>query len=175
MEDEVRPPSDQPNCEDPVTAVDLADQQDDKTDNDAGEKREWWDSESQYLLDSQQLVEALSLCDEFLRSQSPNRDGDKNEQELKPKPRLADYAHLGPEHLKKDLEECQDLVLDPVNLELDTPPDFRLSQLVSSSLLSLLHIIILMVYFILVSLLLPSPSLVLVQGFKCFAGICISG
>ncbi|XP_027153682.1 SUPPRESSOR OF GAMMA RESPONSE 1 isoform X1 [Coffea eugenioides] len=129
MEDEVRPPSDQPNCEDPVTAVDLADQQDDKTDNDAGEKREWWDSESQYLLDSQQLVEALSLCDEFLRSQSPNRDGDKNEQELKPKPRLADYAHLGPEHLKKDLEECQDLVLDPVNLELDTPPDFRLSQL----------------------------------------------
>ncbi|PSR91201.1 NAC domain-containing protein [Actinidia chinensis var. chinensis] len=28
-----------------------------------------------------------------------------------------------------DLEECQDLVLDPANLELDTTPDFRLSQL----------------------------------------------
>ncbi|KAL2508391.1 Suppressor of GAMMA RESPONSE 1 [Forsythia ovata] len=31
--------------------------------------------------------------------------------------------------LKKDLEECQDLVLDPANIELDTPPDFWLSHL----------------------------------------------
>nr|XP_043640324.1 SUPPRESSOR OF GAMMA RESPONSE 1 [Erigeron canadensis] len=92
-----------------------------------GEEPKWWDNESQYLLDSQQLVEGLSLCDEFLQSQSPQRDVDNNDS--KSKPRLADYAHLGPENLKKDLEACRDLVLDPANLELDTPPDFRLSQL----------------------------------------------
>ncbi|KAL3501656.1 hypothetical protein ACH5RR_036105 [Cinchona calisaya] len=129
MEDEVGPLKEQPDCEDPVTAEDLADQQEDKIDNDAGEERKWWDSESQYLLDSQQLVEALSLCDEFLRSQSPNRDGNKDDEELKCKPSFSDYVRLGPEHLKKDLEECQDLVLDPANIDLDTPPDFRLSQL----------------------------------------------
>lgn len=129
MEDEIGTPKEQPDCEEPVAAEDPTDQQDDNMDNDAGEKREWWDSESQYLLDSQQLVEALSLCDEFLQSQSPSRDGNKNDPELKSKTHLSDYARLGPEHLKKDLEECQDLVLDPANLELDTPPDFRLSQL----------------------------------------------
>ncbi|KAI3729526.1 hypothetical protein L6452_18186 [Arctium lappa] len=99
--------------------------------NDNGENGEeeskWWDSESQYLLDSQQLVEGLSLCDEFLQSQSPQRDVEN--QESKGKPSLADYARLGPENLKKDLEECQELAFDPANLELDTPPDFRLSQL----------------------------------------------
>lgn len=131
MEDELGPPKELPICEGPITEEDLADRQDDKIDYDAGEKREWWDSESQYLLDSQQLVEALTLCDEFLLSQSPDRDENKNEQELKSKPRLSDYARLGPEHLKKDLEECQNLGLDSVNLDLDTPPDFRLSQLVS--------------------------------------------
>ncbi|KAI8001118.1 SUPPRESSOR OF GAMMA RESPONSE 1 [Camellia lanceoleosa] len=97
-------------------------------DNQNGQDPKWWDSESQNLLDSQQLVEGLSLCDELLRSQSPYRDGNENE-ELKGKPCLSDYAHLGPEFLKKDLEACQDLVLDPANIELDTPPDFRLSQL----------------------------------------------
>ncbi|KAI7727495.1 hypothetical protein M8C21_001511 [Ambrosia artemisiifolia] len=96
-------------------------------DSQGGEESKWWDSESQYILDSQQLVEGLSLCDEFLQSQSPQRDVEN--QEPNGKPRLADYAHLGPENLKKDLEACQDLVLDPANLELDTPPDFRLSQL----------------------------------------------
>lgn len=137
MEDEFEsPPMVQPSGDDLLCPEGLADEEEDKTDNDAGEERKWWDSESQYLLDSQQLVEALSLCDEFLQSQSPTRDGTKNDQERKSKPRLADYAQLGPEHLKKDLEECQDLVLDPANLELDTPPDFRLSQLVSSSVLS---------------------------------------
>ncbi|KAL7608740.1 hypothetical protein Lser_V15G11841 [Lactuca serriola] len=90
--------------------------------NDEGQEAKWWDSESQYLLDSQQLVEGLSLCDEFLQSQPEN-------QESKGKPRLSDYAHLGSENLKKDLEECQGLIMDPANLELDTPPDFRLSQL----------------------------------------------
>lgn len=137
MEDEFQsPPMAQPSGDNLLCAEGLADKEEDKIDNDAGEERKWWDSESQYLLDSQQLVEDLSLCDEFLQSQSPARDGTKNDQERKSKPRLADYAQLGPEHLKKDLEECQDLVLDPANLELDTPPDFRLSQLVSSSVLS---------------------------------------
>ncbi|XP_024019400.1 SUPPRESSOR OF GAMMA RESPONSE 1 isoform X1 [Morus notabilis] len=95
------------------------------------EDPKWWDSESQNLLDSQQLVDGLSLCDDLLQSQSPNRDGiaHENGQPLKSKPKLADYAQLGPEDLKKDLEECQNLVLDPANIELDTPPDFRLSQL----------------------------------------------
>ncbi|XP_024994307.1 SUPPRESSOR OF GAMMA RESPONSE 1 isoform X2 [Cynara cardunculus var. scolymus] len=93
----------------------------------AGEEPKWWDSESQYLLDSQQLVEGLSLCDEFLQSQSPQRDVENRESNRKPS--LADYAQLGPENLKKDLEECQGLAFDPANLELDTPPDFRLSQL----------------------------------------------
>ncbi|PON87046.1 NAC domain containing protein [Trema orientale] len=95
------------------------------------EDTKWWDSESQNLLDSQQLVEGLSLCDDLLQSQSPNRDGNTHEngQPQNDKPKLADYAQLGPEHLKKDLEECQNLVLDPANIELDTPPEFRLSQL----------------------------------------------
>ncbi|KAF8033122.1 hypothetical protein BT93_D1884 [Corymbia citriodora subsp. variegata] len=99
-------------------------------DHQAEEDSKWWDSESQNLLDSQQLVEGLSLCDEFLQSQSPNRDGDMNHHvESKKRPLLSDYAKLGPEDLKKDLEECHNLALDPANIELDTPPDFRLSQL----------------------------------------------
>lgn len=101
-----------------------------KVDNETGDDPKWWDSESQYLLDSQQLVEGLSLCDDLLASQSPNRDGNENDKENS-KPSLADYAQLGPEDLKKDLEECQHLVLDPANIDMDTPPDFRLSQLVS--------------------------------------------
>ncbi|KAK9064637.1 hypothetical protein SSX86_016019 [Deinandra increscens subsp. villosa] len=96
-------------------------------DSQGGEEAKWWDSESQYLLDSQQLVEGLSLCDEFLQSQSSQKD--VTNQESNAKPRLADYARLGAENLKKDLEACQNLVLDPANLELDTPPEFRLSQL----------------------------------------------
>ncbi|GMH01856.1 hypothetical protein Nepgr_003695 [Nepenthes gracilis] len=95
----------------------------------AGDDPKWWDSESQYLLDSQQLVEGLSLCEDLLQSQSPSRDGNDNDASKRGKPGLSDYAHLGPEHLKKDLEECQNLVFDPANIELDTPPDFRLSQL----------------------------------------------
>nr|GME17649.1 NAC domain-containing protein 8 [Ipomoea batatas] len=140
-----------------------------QNENEAGEERKWWDSESQNLLDSQQLVEGLSLCDELLQSQSPSRDGDQNGKEHKSTSCLSDYRHLGPENFKKDLEECQelvldlpptnqsgkekkcmphlsdyghlgtenfkllennqDLVLDPENIMLDTPPDFRLSQL----------------------------------------------
>ncbi|XP_061976248.1 SUPPRESSOR OF GAMMA RESPONSE 1-like isoform X4 [Populus nigra] len=96
-------------------------------DNCAGEERKWWDSESQQLLDSQQLVEGLSLCAEFLQSQSPDRGGHGTE--ANGKTGLSDYALLGPEYLKKDLVECQNLELDQANIELDTPPEFRLSQL----------------------------------------------
>ncbi|KAI6676997.1 hypothetical protein NL676_037793 [Syzygium grande] len=101
-----------------------------ENDHQAEEDAKWWDSESQNLLDSQQLVEGMSLCDEFLQSQSPTRDGDMNHHvESKKRPLLSDYAKLGPDDLKKDLEECHNLAIDPANIELDTPPDFRLSQL----------------------------------------------
>lgn len=76
-------------------------------------------------------MEGLSLCDDLLQSQSPNRDAHANGIPSEGKIRLSDYAQLGAEDLKKDLEECQNLVLDPANIELDTPPEFRLSQLVS--------------------------------------------
>ncbi|RDX69496.1 Supressor of Gamma Response 1, partial [Mucuna pruriens] len=99
----------------------------DNIENNAEEDSKWWDSESQNLLSSQQLVEALFLCDDLLQSQSPNRDG---ENEYKKRPSLSVYAHLGPEHLKKDIEECQNLVLDTANVDPETPPsEFRLSQL----------------------------------------------
>uniref|UniRef100_A0A7N0UE77 NAC domain-containing protein n=1 Tax=Kalanchoe fedtschenkoi TaxID=63787 RepID=A0A7N0UE77_KALFE len=102
----------------------------DYNDINAGEGQKWWDSESQNLLDSQQLVEGLSLCDDLLRSQSPSRDFAVPEpHKPKAKPCLSDYATLGPNDLKRDLEECQKLVLDPANIEIDTPPDYRLSQL----------------------------------------------
>ncbi|KAJ1403154.1 NAC domain [Sesbania bispinosa] len=104
----------------------------DSIENNVNEDSKWWDSESQNLLDSQQLVEALSLCDDLLQSQSPNRDGENGEH--KERPSLSVYAHLGPEHLKKDIEDCQNLVLDTTNVGLETPPsEFRLSQLEFSS------------------------------------------
>ena len=90
-----------------------------------------WDSESQFMINSQQLAEGMSFCDDFLRSQSPDR-GETADNVPNKKSVLSEYAKLGPEDLKKDLEECQNLVLDPANIDLDTPPDFRLSQLVSS-------------------------------------------
>lgn len=99
----------------------------DDKENNAEEGQKWWDSESQNLLDSQQLVEALSLCDDLLHSQSPSRDGKHDEH--KNQPGLSVYAQLGPEHLKKDIEECQNLALDHANIEHDTPSEFRLSQL----------------------------------------------
>ncbi|XP_065880261.1 SUPPRESSOR OF GAMMA RESPONSE 1 isoform X2 [Euphorbia lathyris] len=95
-------------------------------DNNAEEYPKW--SESQTLYDSQQMADGLFLCDEFLQSQSPDRDRKENESGNN-KPCLSDYAQLGPEYLKKDIEECQNLVLDPAQIETDTPPDFRLSQL----------------------------------------------
>nr|AFN55266.1 NAC domain protein [Tamarix hispida] len=110
-------------------------------DNDeAGEDTNWWDSQSQYLINSQQLVEGLSLCDDLLQSQSPNGDGNENAAVNNKKPGLSDYVRLGTEHFKNDLrecqnldksdsQECQNLEFDPANIEIDTPPDFRLSQL----------------------------------------------
>ncbi|KAF6137231.1 hypothetical protein GIB67_036268, partial [Kingdonia uniflora] len=129
--------------------------------------KNWWDGESQFLLDSQQLVEGLHLCDELLQSQSSS--GEADGEEGKAKPCLSDYSRIGVEHLKKDLEECQNLDqldasnicvgrklkpgitdytnigvendnqdseeyknsdhFDPSSIMLDTPPDFRLSQL----------------------------------------------
>ncbi|KAJ8640317.1 hypothetical protein MRB53_017011 [Persea americana] len=88
----------------------------------------WSQGDSQYLLDSQQLVEGLSLCDDFLQSQSSSGGGiGEPRRDI---PLLSDYARLGPEDLKKDLEECQKLShFDHTDIELDTPPDFRLSQL----------------------------------------------
>lgn len=131
MEGEVEVPFEQSNDEDYNNSENHTGEVGDKNDDEVADGSKCWESESQYLLDSQQLVEGLSLCDEFLQSQSPNRDVQEKNQELNCKPRLSDYARLGPEDFKKDLAECQELVLDPANIELDTPPDFRLSQLVS--------------------------------------------
>ncbi|XP_058182835.1 SUPPRESSOR OF GAMMA RESPONSE 1-like isoform X2 [Rhododendron vialii] len=111
-----------------LAAKNDADQVEDNDDNQTGEDPKWWEGESQYLLNSQQLVEGLPLCDDLLQSQSPTR-GENENGELKVKSCLSDYAILGPEYLKKDLVECQDLVLDAANIELDTPPEFRLSQI----------------------------------------------
>ncbi|KAG4997963.1 hypothetical protein AAZX31_10G193300 [Glycine max] len=103
----------------------------DNIENNAEEDSKWWDSESQNLLSSQQLVEALFLCDDLLQSQSPKRDG---ENEHKKRSSLSVYANLGPEHLKKDIVECQNLVLDTANVVPETPPsEFQLSQLDFSS------------------------------------------
>lgn len=102
----------------------------DDNENHIEEESKWWEGESQDVLNSQQLVEALSLCGDLFQSQSPARDGDSNHDASRTISCLSEYAKLGPEDLKNDIEECQNLVLDPANIELDTPPDFRLSQLV---------------------------------------------
>lgn len=88
----------------------------------------WSQGDSQYLLDSQQLVEGISLCEDLLQSQSSSGGIGGPRKDFS---RLSDYARLGPEDLKKDLEECQKLShFDHADIELDTPPEFRLSQLV---------------------------------------------
>ncbi|KAG2269564.1 hypothetical protein Bca52824_064119 [Brassica carinata] len=102
---------------------------DQERNNQAEEDPNWLDSGgSQFILDSQQLVEALSLCDDLLqdRDENTNNGGLRNNKQ----PCFGDYAHLGgTEDFKRDLEDCQKLVLDPSNIDLDTPPEFRLSQL----------------------------------------------
>lgn len=136
MEDELEIPSEHSNDQDQINVENLADQvADDNNTDAAAEDVKWWEDE--LLMSSQQLVEGLSLCDDLLQSQSPNRD-EQGQAKIN-KPRLADYARLGPEDLKRDLEECQKLPshegnadqIDLANIDLDTPPDFRLSQLAS--------------------------------------------
>ena len=90
------------------------------------EDGKWWDGDSQFLMDSQQLAEGMAMCDEFLQSQNTCENGDGKLD----KPCLADYAKIGVQNLKKDLEECQKIGdLELSNIELDVP-DMRLSQLV---------------------------------------------
>ncbi|CAN1244868.1 SUPPRESSOR OF GAMMA RESPONSE 1 [Linum perenne] len=126
-EDVTEPVLENPACDvQPVTE----EQATDNNEEHVAEDTKWWDSESQNLLDSQQMVEGLSLCEEFLRSQSPSRDGNGDPIPDGKSDLSLQYAKLGGEELKKDLEECQTMVLDPANIELDTPPEFRLSQLV---------------------------------------------
>lgn len=117
--------------------------QDNENGTEATEDPKWWEGESQFLLDSQQLAEGIALCDEFLHSQSQTSCGGEIEEATKRiKPcALSEYAKKGGvDVFKKDLEECQILNGDHFatddsqpqlpNFELmDTPPDFRLSQL----------------------------------------------
>ncbi|CAN1137778.1 SUPPRESSOR OF GAMMA RESPONSE 1 [Linum perenne] len=134
-DDEVQLNPEKPNLDDqPVTENQVLENNGDFVEDDTT----WWAGESQNLLNSQQMVEGLSLCEEFLRSQSPKRDWNGDPISDGKFPLSSQYAKLGPEDLKKDLEECQTLVLDPANIDLDTPPDFRLSQLVSSHLHTLI-------------------------------------
>lgn len=126
IEKEVEPEYKMPDFDDQPKVENHTGEVMDNNDVHVEEDPKWWESESQHLLDSQQLVEALSLCDDIFQSQSPNRDGNENGNG---KLCLSDYAQLGPEDLKKDLEECQYLACDPANIELDTPTEFRLSQL----------------------------------------------
>ncbi|CAL5054535.1 unnamed protein product [Urochloa decumbens] len=87
----------------------------------------WWEGESQFLMNSQQLAECMSICDEFLQSQNSSGSG---AEPGKSRPCLAEYAQLPAEDLKKDLEECQKFDdSDNTNLELECIPEFRLSQL----------------------------------------------
>lgn len=96
-------------------------------DSQSAQDPKWWEGESQFLLDSQQLAEGIALCDEFLQSQTSYADDDEKHS----KSCLSDYASIGVEDFKRDLEECQKLHRDdePSNCELDAPPDMRLSQL----------------------------------------------
>jgi len=166
-----------------------------KNENEAGDDPKWYDLEAQNIMDSQQLAEYISLCDEFIISQSPSREDQQNHKEKKRKTRLSDhYACLGAEDLKKDLEECQDYEqqnhkekkcktrlsdhyaclgaedlkkdsecqdyeLDPANIILDTPPDFRLSQLVILLLLLLFKIYCLILNLFLIFLTFGWPCL----------------
>ncbi|KAL2523394.1 NAC domain-containing protein [Forsythia ovata] len=107
LEEEVETPSEQPKNPNHDTTENHDDQVEDKNGDEAVDDTKWWENELQFLLSSHQLMEGLSLCDELLQIQSPNRDGNENGQGLNHKPLLSDYAHLGPEDLKNDLEEWQ--------------------------------------------------------------------
>ncbi|OVA12014.1 hypothetical protein BVC80_7181g1 [Macleaya cordata] len=97
------------------TGEDHGNQTGEDHDNHIMEDSKWWEGESQFLLDSQHLVEGLSLCDELLQSQSSSGDGDGEQRKIKPC--LSDYSLIGAEDVKKDLKECQKLgPLDPPNI-----------------------------------------------------------
>ncbi|EAZ00449.1 hypothetical protein OsI_22469 [Oryza sativa Indica Group] len=110
--------------------VHMATEKPEDGDNPSSQDPKWWEGESQFLLDSQQLAENLAICDEFLQSQSQTSCGGGDDETDKIKPRLAVYAQLPVEDLKKDLEECQRLdPSDGTNLELENASEFRLSQI----------------------------------------------
>ena len=100
IENEVEPEYQKPDYDDQPKAENHTGEVMDDNDVQAEEDPKWWDSESQNILDSQQLVEALCLCDDILQSQSPNRDGNGNDGAGKGKLCLSDYAQLGPQDLK---------------------------------------------------------------------------
>lgn len=112
-----------------------------------GEETKWWEGESQFLLDSQQLAEGMALCDELLQSQSSCGGEVEEAKRIKPC-LLSEYAQKGGvEVLKKDLEECQALGLNhfvptdqqkhATDLELLDTPDMQLSQLVCIIIISM--------------------------------------
>ncbi|KAL2507556.1 SUPPRESSOR OF GAMMA RESPONSE 1-like [Forsythia ovata] len=103
MEEEVETPSEKPKNKNHDTTENHDDQVENKNGDKAVNDTKWWENESQFLLSPQQLVEGLSLCDELLQSQSPNRDGNENCKGLNHKPLLSYYARLELEDLKKDL------------------------------------------------------------------------
>ncbi|XP_044487851.1 SUPPRESSOR OF GAMMA RESPONSE 1-like isoform X2 [Mangifera indica] len=129
VKEEVEPECEQLNYNSQCKAEWNANQIVDNNDNNLSEGEHKLTESELQLLDSQQLAEGLSLCVDLLHSQSSTRDENENDGRSTGKPCLSDYAQLGPEILKKDLEECQNLVLDLANIEIDTPPDCQLSQL----------------------------------------------
>lgn len=144
MEDEVQRNVERPSSEDEPAPETMIHDKEDENDqeNKEGEENHQAEEEenlldsggSQFILNSQQLVEALALCDDLLQvgSQDANNGGGGGGLRNKQQPCFGDYAHLGgTDDFKRDLEDCQKLVLDPCNIDLDTPPEFRLSQLVN--------------------------------------------
>ncbi|XP_020577921.1 SUPPRESSOR OF GAMMA RESPONSE 1-like [Phalaenopsis equestris] len=98
-------------------------------DSQSAEDPKWWEGESQFLLDSQQLAEGIAICDEFLQSQSSYAE----DEAVKPrKSCLSDYASIGVEYFRRDLKECQKLSREGNHSsynEVDSTPEMRLSQL----------------------------------------------
>lgn len=64
---------------------------DDIENNDIEDSKIWWDSDSQNILNPQQLLKGFPLLDDFFQSQTLKRDGEHNEQ-----PNLFVSHHLFP-------------------------------------------------------------------------------
>ncbi|KAJ6819764.1 SUPPRESSOR OF GAMMA RESPONSE 1-like [Iris pallida] len=127
---------------DQIPLREATDEQDNDSHLTTEEDTKWWEGESQYLLDSQQLAEGLALCDEFLMSQSSCGGGAAEETKRIRPCLLSEYARAGgADDFKKDLEDCQALSINhsaavaetdqqhAIDELLNTPPDMRLSQL----------------------------------------------